>query len=278
MSRVEEERETQRIEARRQEEAQRAKTRQASQDFQKLVTKKQTTAAKVTQKAYSQQQKQQTMKQTSANTALLARNGIQTQTFASQLVRQSDGTREQQKLNRDVRKSDMDKTQHTEEKYQKGETAKAHAQGDRLAAISRDDARKNHGGSGSDGEHSDQEQKQLANMVAENRSSTVGQAAPTQGATGAAATGIPQHILQALVDKVYVGLTAQGLSQMVIQFNSDVLAGSQLKLTAQNGKISMQFQTDDRNVGRLIKSSQRELHQAFAQKGLVLERLEVQSP
>ncbi len=276
MSRVEEERETQRIEARRQEEAQRAKTRQASQDFQKLVTKKQTTAAKVTQKAYSQQQKQQTMKQTSANTALLARNGIQTQTFASQLVRQSDGTREQQKLNRDVRKSDMDRTQHTEEKYQKGETAKAHAQGDRLAAISRDDARKNHGGS--DGEHSDQEQKQLANMVAENRSSTVGQAAPTQGATGAAATGIPQHILQALVDKVYVGLTAQGLSQMVIQFNSDVLAGSQLKLTAQNGKISMQFQTDDRNVGRLIKSSQRELHQAFAQKGLVLERLEVQSP
>ena len=57
-----------------------------------------------------------------------------------------------------------------------------------------------------------------------------------------------------------------------------MLAGSRLTISARDGKIFARFQTEDTNVGRLLKASEGELARAFGRKGLRLERLEVTGP
>jgi len=85
-------------------------------------------------------------------------------------------------------------------------------------------------------------------------------------------------VLQAIVDKVMVGLNKEGLSEFHIQFKDNVLAGSGLKISAKNGQVSAAFTTTNANVKRLLLASEGELARAFGSKGMSLARLEVVGP
>ena len=99
---------------------------------------------------------------------------------------------------------------------------------------------------------------------------------PAQIAMGAQGPRIPPEVIQQLVNRVFAGVNAEGLSQFTVEFKSDVLNGARLDVVAKDGKISCTFHTSDKNVRNLLKASEGQLARAFAQKGLTLDRLAVE--
>lgn len=278
MTRVDENRDVQQaLEKRRQEEVDREKSRQTSQDFGRVISQKQEMVQKHTAKQGQQKQAQTQTNRSAASSALLARQGIQTKNFQAELQSRGDASKTEKQVQSKFRDTDAKETKRSEEGQLKGEQKKVESQGDRLAAISRDDRGKGQGGDGGSkdsGAGGDKLPGQGAPMT-QAQAQQVQTAQKTEGAAGAR---LPPDVLQSIVDKVFVGMNKAGLSEFHIQFKDDVLAGSSLKVSAKDGKVSATFTTTNANVKRLIESSEGELARAFGNKGMSLERLEVVGP
>jgi len=93
------------------------------------------------------------------------------------------------------------------------------------------------------------------------------QSAGAKKSEGAAGGRLPTDVLQSIVDKVFVGMNKEGLSEFHIQFKDNVLAGSSLKISAKNGKVSATFTTTNANVKRLIQSSEASSRAPSAARG-----------
>jgi len=208
--------------------------------------------------------------------ALLARQGIASNRLAANLqtkgeqsvtFTQSEGTSrsEDSEETREVLKDTQSQVNHEEQ-----------GANDRIEAISGDDAEGGGGGMGggqdSEGaEPQDNPQAQIAAMNSANASAAPKAAAPS-------GPRLPDALVQELVKRVMVGADAEGISQFHIEFKDDVLGGVRLEISADGGKISAKFVTDDVNVGRLLKASEGQLARAFGHKGMTLSRLEVEGP
>lgn len=274
MSRVDENRDAQRAaEQRRLEEQNRVKQQAQSAEFKKVVEQKQAGAQTAQLKQSAQQQAKgkaqgQTAAQTksSASTALLARQGIQSRSFSETLHKRGEVASEKARVDSKVRRDDLDQRD-TEAKGRKetdrAERREAH---DPLGAIAGDEQPEQ--GASGDGGGMDMGGQQQPGFIAQPQ-------AAEQAAPGSGAPRLPPEVLQRLVERVFAGVTPEGLSQFTIELKGDVLGGARLDVTGKDGKISCTFHTSDPNVGRLLKASEGALARAFAHKGLSLERLDV---
>ncbi len=274
MTRVDENREAQRVaEQRRLEEQQKAKQREASAGFQKVVAQKQAGAreAQRQQTGARARGEQQAEKQAkgSASAALLARHGIQSRNLAESLHRQGERSVERAGVESRGRREEVSEKEARREDRRDRVEREERGTHDPLAAIAGDEGREKGAGGGEGGAGMDMGGQRQPGMAAVAPPAAEGQA------PAAHAPRMPPEVVQRLVERVFAGVTPDGLSQFTIELKGDVLGGARLDVTGKDGKISCTFHTDDRNVGRLLKASEGALARAFAQKGLTLDRLEV---
>jgi hypothetical protein len=275
MSRVDEEREVQRYEDQAQaEQAAQEKRKNEDRDFERLVKQKQV----VQQKIITQRQNQRFMKKSAASTALLARQGIQANRFQETLQGQATKSNTDTKTQQQTRTTDMQETKRTIEKDQVQEKKLLDKQADRVDAVDRDDKQKNQQGGDMDGNNADKKGFSAGQQMA--TASGVGATFSPGDVKGAGGPRLSPEVIAEIVKRVMVtcGENLEGLKEFIIEFRENVLAGSRLKVSAKNGKISATFETENADVRRLIKSSEGELARAFQSKGLYLERLEVTGP
>lgn len=283
MTRVEENREAQRMaEQKLLQDQDTKKTRESGDQFQKLVTSKQATTQhavkRVTTTQRDGQQRQNTGQRSEAQNALLARQGIHAQRFQGELQHKGTETLQTNKNEAKQRTDDMKEKRVVEERSD-GAERKLEQSRDPLAAISRDERGKGQGDGGEmghgggDNSGGQMGSSQGGAMQAE----AMGQAAPTQGAQGTNAPRLSPEVIQALVQRCLVFKDLKGRQEMEITLRENVLGGATVKITAENGDISLRFATQDTNVRRLLKSgeSQGELARAFESKGLRLKQIEV---
>jgi hypothetical protein len=220
--------------------------------------------------------------QAAASSRLLARQGIQANTFQQTLQRQggeSLGEKQLQTKSRDTESTDSKKS--VEHRDSETTQQRVDKQQDRLAPISRDDRQGGGKGESGDGGGGKEMGSQSDGFGAAGQGIAQAQGAQAGGPAqvqGSAAPQLPQAVIQQIVERVMVGVNQEGLSQFRIEFKDNVLSGSVLTLTAKDGKVSAHFETRDVNVKRLLKASEGPLARAFGHKGLTLEKFEVSGP
>jgi hypothetical protein len=256
------------------------KAKHDSQEFSRLVEQNRQSNQKG-KREQDMSRGQETSQQAAASSRLLARQGIQANTFQQTLQRQGEhslGDKQLQTKSRENESADTKKA--VEHKDSEATQQRVDKQQDRLAPISRDD--RQGGNKGESGEGGGKEMGSQADGfgaqgqgVAQTQGAQASGPAQVQGKSG---PQLPQAVIQQIVERVMVGVNKEGLSQFRIELKENVLAGSVLTITAKDGKISAHFETRDKNVGRLLKASEGPLARAFAHKGLTLERLEVTGP
>ena len=275
MSRVENKdaqraKETQRVEKKNADQ-----TRSEGQKFAQMVNSKQSNVKKGTKSAVLQKMAQKS----AGSQALLARQGIMAGKFQSVMQHQGKASLDGKALTTKSRSEDGETKKAGGEKETKADNKAIDKHGDKLAAISRDDRQSGGGGGGGGGGMGGGSNSGERNdAIAAGGAAALGESSGTQEAqavAGANAPKLPQAVVDELVKRVMVGVDKEGLSQFHIEFKEDVLAGSRMQISVKDGKISVKFETEDVNVGRLLKASEGQLHRAFAHKGLSLERLDV---
>jgi len=277
MSRVDENRDAQRAaEQRRLEEQNRVKQQAQNDQFKKVVEQKQAGAQQAQLKQTAQQQGKgkaqgqtaaQGQPKSSASTALLARQGIQSRSFADTLHKRGEVASEKARVDSKGRRDDLDQRDAKVTDRKEADRAERREAHDPLGAIAGDEQREQ-GASGDGAGGMDMGGQQQPGFIAQPQ-------AAESAAPGAAGPRMPPEVLQRLVERVFAGVTPEGLSQFTIELKDDVLGGARLDVTGKDGKISCTFHTSDPNVGRLLKASEGALARAFAHKGLSLERLDV---
>lgn len=284
VDRIDENREAQRAqEERRLNNQNKAKQKEASDQFQKVISGQQESARQRTQQEQARRQGDRGKPAAPSNkggaqNALLAKQGIKSRNLAEQLHQRGEASVDKSRRDLKGRRDDVhERATASNDKQAKTDNEVVSKQQDRLAPISRDDRREQGGGGlgGGDSQGGDSSmdfggQPQTAAPLG---AADLGKSAPTEGPH---APRIPPEVIRALVDKVFAGVTPEGLSQFTIEFKGDVLGGARLDVTAKDGKITCTFHTDDKNIGRLLKASEGQLARTFAQKGLTLERLAVE--
>ena len=252
------------------------KNRTDKQDFARLVSSKQEQTAKANKEQHVRQGAQLSQK-TDAQSKLLAKQGFQSTNFQQQLQKQGEASAGANRSMTQTRAKDADKMSETaSNKESEGTKARINKEGDKLAAISRDD-RSGGGGGGKDSGPGSKDSGGGSSLGMAHGALPQAEAAHTSAAQSAqGAKQLPQEVLQQIVERVMVGINKEGLNEFHIEFKNNILAGSSLRLTAQDGKISAHFHTNDKNISRLLKASEGQLARAFSKKGLTLEKLEVE--
>lgn len=272
MSRVNDSRNSRRIENQRRTEAyNKERAKRESQEFSKLMSQQQEATSKGTGR-----QQMAGGRHAGGQAKLMARQGISSSSFAQPLPQKGQLTRAQkQAVETERRVEQSDTRTDGEESSARSARARVGRQSDRLDAISGDDRE---GGRGSDpGGQEGSRDGQLGSSLG-GMALAADQAEVHTTEAAAKAPPLPQRLLQEIVRRVMIGVNDEGLSEMQIELSADVLAGSWLKISAKDGKITAKFETGDANVRRLLEASEGQLARAFSAKGMSLERLEVQGP
>ncbi|XXF76033.1 flagellar hook-length control protein FliK [Myxococcaceae bacterium GXIMD 01537] len=84
---------------------------------------------------------------------------------------------------------------------------------------------------------------------------------------------IANEIAQKIVERVRVGTNAAGNAEFQIDLRGDVLSGLSIKISARNGKISATFSGSDRGVLKMLQEQSDGLRSALGTRGLKLEDL-----
>ena len=115
------------------------KNRTDKQDFSRLVSSKQEQTAKANKEQHVRQGAQLSQK-TDAQSKLLAKQGFQSTNFQQQLQKQGEASAGANRSMTQTRAKDADKMSETaSNKESEGTKARINKEGDKLAAISRDD-------------------------------------------------------------------------------------------------------------------------------------------
>ncbi len=103
-------------------------------------------------------------------------------------------------------------------------------------------------------------------------------AAQLQAAQGAAPAHevkqIPAELLDKLVSAVHLAVNDKGLKEFQIELKDGPLKGARMRVSAEDGKVSLRFENLDQNSKRLIEASKGDLMRRLDKKGLSLARLE----
>jgi hypothetical protein len=245
-------------------------------------------------KNLTQKQGEQVVKQQlgqakeSAREARLARGGVvqhqrlmeQVKSFQGTLESRRAETEQGQKARVETRDEGLHKTREaTEERVgdldKKKETraerdkdtkhAEAKAQGRVNAAIDGAGQKRGDGGGASGNDASAQQASKAVGGV--------------QAADGAAAAHevkqIPEQILEALAQEVYVGVNERGLAEFRVELKEGVLQGASLRVEADGGKIRLRFEGLSGHAKNLVSASEGDLARRLAAKGLHLDALVV---
>ncbi|MDP2340950.1 MAG: hypothetical protein Q8O67_08335 [Deltaproteobacteria bacterium] len=86
---------------------------------------------------------------------------------------------------------------------------------------------------------------------------------------------IPPELLEKLVSTVYLAVTEKGLKEFQMEMKDGPLAGAFLKISAENGKVSLTFTGLDTNTKNLVEASKGDLLRRLAKKGLTLGKLDL---
>lgn len=86
---------------------------------------------------------------------------------------------------------------------------------------------------------------------------------------------IPEAILEALANEVYVGVNAKGLAEFRVELKEGILQGATMRITADGGKIQLAFDGLEGNAKRLVQASEGEIARRLEKKGLRLDALTV---
>lgn len=84
---------------------------------------------------------------------------------------------------------------------------------------------------------------------------------------------LANEIAQKIVERVRVGTNAAGNAEFQIDLRGDVLSGLSIKISARNGKISATFSGGDREVLKMLEQQSEGLKGALGKRGLTLEGL-----
>ncbi|MFC1610690.1 hypothetical protein ACFL6C_07020 [Myxococcota bacterium] len=256
----------------------REKQRSDKEDFARLVSTKQERTAKANKDQQLREGKS-AGQQAQAQNKLAARQGIQSTNFQEQLQKQGEQNLGNKQLQSKSRGKEAKQTRSASADHDAEATKeRISKQGDKLAAISRDDRHSGRGDKEGGKEMGSGQQQPGGLGLAHADGAPSPHATATQQAQTAQAGHIPPEVIQQIVERVLVGVNKEGLNEFHIEFKENVLAGSSLRLTAKDGKISAKFSTHDVNVKRLLKASEGPLARAFGHKGLTLERFEVEGP
>jgi hypothetical protein len=116
----------------------------------------------------------------------------------------------------------------------------------------------------------------------EHGSASTGASSATQASPAVQATTtaqpvrqIPPELLEKLVSTVYLAVTEKGLKEFQIELKDGPLKGGFLKISADGGKVVLQFAGLDAQAKNLVESSKGELMRRLVKKGLSLARLDV---
>lgn len=271
MSRVEEDREAQRIEHAVQERKLQERKQADKASFGKLVASRQ-----VATKNNTKRDGQAKDKNSNAERMLSARSGIRSNLRQATEFKEGDGRRMNNRSTSESHDRDQvarrDDAQHREEQRLEQGLGKGNA------PISRDDEKKgNQGGdSGSSKGDSNRDNKNLAAQVAASPAMQQLNAAASQKSAGGTSVAT-QRIIDEIVKNVRKGMSAKGMGTIQIDLKDNVLAGSSLLITSGKDGVSIRVTTFDKQVERLVGSggSLKELQKAFSDKGLVLKELTI---
>ena len=112
--------------------------------------------------------------------------------------------------------------------------------------------------------------------VMPNQSLAGGQSHRAEGAGGMQGPSVRQ-IIDEIVRAVHRGVDRKGMGVMHIELKDSVLAGATLQINANRSNITLSIHVYDPQVKRLLVAGDtaKDLHQALAQKGLNLQQFEV---
>jgi hypothetical protein len=278
MSRVEEERAAQRYEdQKRLEKDLRAKNDKSAEQFQKVVNAKTQTSLKVQKQQQTSnnntRHQQSSSRKGQAQSALLAKSGIQSRNLQAELLKQSASSQDTTRTEGKGRQDELQDLRGAEHERQvttqKDSEQRTEKYNDHLAAVSREEEQ--HRGSG-DGE-GDSGQMGGGQMGMPMQQQQVAATAEVQSAGGT--VKIPQALIASLVKQCAVKVNPKGLTEFQIDLRDDVLGGSSVKVSANGRKISATVVSSDANIRRLFKASEGELARAFDGAGLSLESFRV---
>lgn len=179
--------------------------------------------------------------------------------------RREDGMIET-RVQSDERITDLEQKRETRAEQEREQAkAEAQAEGRANAAIS--------GRGGSGGGSSQHQNDGQGEHAAAAIQKAKGAAGAEEAASARAVQQIPELILQALADKVYVGVNAEGLAEFRIELKEGILEGATLQVTAAEGGIKLQFHGLEGNAKRLVQASEGDLARRLGAKGLRLQSL-----
>ena len=279
MSRVNENREATRLTEQRAAKAMReASNHKARESFSKALTQSDQKQAKTAQnqRNLASQKAETTQK---GQSALLARQGIVNNRFSKVLHQKGGHNLGVQHAETKERRTSMLEERVTGDRTSGDQAQEAktvdHA---RVTALKGDEGRD--GGNSRGGGQEQPGQNPTGKDPMSNSLGTISDAAlapaqVTEAQASRAPAGLPPALIQQIVQRVMVGVSAKGLQQLHIEFKHDVLGGLRLSVETKDGKVSAKFVTTDPNVRRLLKASEGELARAFGKKGMQLEDLTV---
>ena len=227
--------------------------------------------------------------QAAARMARLARGGTlqhgrileQVKSFQGTLETQK-GTTEEADKGRVERREDglAEARSHHEERVSdldRKKEARAETERDLLKAEAREKARANAaidaGGQHKGGSSSEGEATADPNAVKGVGAAGTGQAAEAQAAHEV--KQIPEAILEALANEVYVGINEKGLAEFRVELKEGILQGATLRVTADGGKIQLAFEGLAGNAKRLVQASEGDIAKRLRAKGLILDEIRV---
>ena len=131
---------------------------------------------------------------------------------------------------------------------------------------------------GQSGNHAGQQQGQSNDGGQQSGSGPEGIGAvggSTNATTSSREAALKAQAIKALVDQLFVGFQGAKSPTVMIELKGDLLRGTRVQLTMDNGKLELKFESPDPNLRRLLSASRGELERALEGKGLRLARLEV---
>jgi hypothetical protein len=206
------------------------------------------------------------MEQARSFQGALARTQNETQQHNTQLVERRETGTQKDRVEREDRQGELvDRAQVKRER--EAEQARVEAYEGKRVNAAIDTNQKNTDSSGGQQQGSDER------AIAALRQKHAAPAAETAAAREV--KQIPPELIEKLVSTVHLAVTQRGLKEFQIELKEGVLSGATLKISAQDGKVTLRFSGLDAEKKNLIESSRGDLMRRLGKKGLDLARLEL---
>jgi flagellar hook-length control protein FliK len=88
---------------------------------------------------------------------------------------------------------------------------------------------------------------------------------------------VATEIAEKIVERVRVGTNAAGNAEFQIDLRGEVLSGLSIKLSAKNGRIQAVFSGSNKDVLKMLEEQSESLKQALSGRGLTLEQLKIEA-